>query len=109
MAKIVGIDGMTVGQVADGVRAGGRFVVFEYCISILIMTFKRSSDVYYIPPGGGTAGRSIGYTLISLLLGWWGIPWGFIYTPMALATNLGGGKDVTAAVMSSIAPARTGR
>ncbi|QSQ28043.1 hypothetical protein JY651_09235 [Pyxidicoccus parkwayensis] len=93
---------MTVGQLQDELRQGGRFVVFEYCISIVVMTFKRSSDVYFIRAGEGTTGKSIGYTLVSLLLGWWGIPWGFIYTPMALITNLGGGKDVTEAVVSSL-------
>ena len=103
MAKIAGIENMTVGQVAEGVKAGGRFVIFEYCFSILIMTFKRSSGIYYIPPGHGTISHSFPFTLVSLLFGWWGIPWGFIYTPMALATNFKGGKDVTNAVMASIA------
>ena len=66
------------------------------------MTFKRPTSVYYIPPGQGTVGKSLPFTLISLFFGWWGLPWGFIYTPMALATNLGGGKDVTTEVMSSL-------
>ncbi len=99
---IVGVEGMTVGQVADGVQAGGRFVVFEYCVSILVMTFKRPSKIYYIPPGRGTAGKSLPFTLLTLVLGWWGLPWGFIYTPMAIFTNLRGGRDVTSAVMSSL-------
>lgn len=102
MAAIQGMDNMTVGQLQEELRRGGRFVVFEYCVSILVMTFKRSSDVYFIRAGEGTAGKSIGYTLLSLFLGWWGIPWGFIYTPMVLFTNLGGGKDVTEAVVSSL-------
>jgi len=102
MVKIVGIENMTVGDVIEGVRAGGRFVIFEYCISIVVMTFKRPSSIHYIPPGGSTAGISLPFTLLTLVLGWWGIPWGFIYTPMALATNLRGGKDVTQAVVASI-------
>ena len=105
MTKIVGLDDMTVGQVIDGVKAGGRFVFFEYCFSILIMTFKRPTSIYYRPPGGGTIGKSLPYTMISLLFGWWGVPWGFIYTPMALATNLKGGKNVTDAVMTSFTTA----
>ena len=32
---------------------------------------------------------------MSALLGWWGFPWGFIYTPAVLVTNLKGGRDVT--------------
>lgn len=111
MAAIQGMDNMTVGQLQEELRRGGRFVVFEYCVSILVMTFKRSSDVYFIRAGEGTMGKSIGYTLLSLFLGWWGIPWGFIYTPMVLFTNLGGGKDVTEAVVSSLlatVPQRSG-
>jgi hypothetical protein len=111
MAEIQGVENMTVAQLQDELGRGGRFVVFEYCISILVMTFRRSSDVYFIRAGESTTGKSIGYTLLSLFLGWWGFPWGFIYTPMCLATNLGGGKDVTEAVVSSLlatAPQRSG-
>lgn len=102
MAKIIGVDGMTVGQVMDGVKAGGKFVVFEYCVSVVVMTFKRPSSIYYIAPGGSTVGKSLPFTLASLAFGWWGIPWGFIYTPMALFTNVRGGKDVTQAVLAAI-------
>ena len=102
MAGIQGMENMTVGQLQEELDRGAKFVVFEYCISILVMTFRRSSDVYFIRAGESTTSRSIGYTLLSLFLGWWGIPWGFIYTPMCLATNLGGGKDVTEAVVSSL-------
>jgi len=35
------------------------------------------------------------YSLFSVVFGWWGIPYGPIYTVMALITNFGGGKDVT--------------
>lgn len=106
MSGIQGVDGLTVAQLQDELQRGGRFVVFEYCISILVMTFRRSSDVYFIRAGEGTAGKSLGYTLLSLFLGWWGIPWGFIYTPMVLFTNLGGGRDVTEQVVSALlAPA----
>ena len=42
------------------------------------------------------------YTLISLLAGWWGIPWGPIYTITSLVTNLRGGKDVTQHVIASL-------
>src|SRR5262249_15977215 len=78
----------------------------EYCFSIIVMTFKRGTDVYYIPPGGSTASKSLPYTLLTLLLGWWGFPWGFIYTPMAIATNLGGGRNVTKQVLASLTAGR---
>ncbi len=34
-------------------------------------------------------------TVWTLLLGWWGLPWGPIRTIRALAHNLGGGKTIT--------------
>ena len=42
--------------------------------------------------------RAFPYSLLTLVLGWWGIPWGLIYTPLALMTNFSGGRDVTAEV-----------
>lgn len=102
MAKIIGIDGMSGSQLSWELENGGKFVVFEYCFSILIMTFKRGSDIYFIKKDDGTFGKSIGYTLVTFFLGWWGIPWGPIYSFGALATNLGGGKDVTAEVLQAL-------
>ena len=100
--KINGVEGLTVADIQAEVAKGGKFVIFQYCISILIMTFRRGSDVYFIKAGESTFGVSIGYTLVSLLLGWWGIPWGPIYTIGSVATNLGGGKDVTQEMMASL-------
>jgi hypothetical protein len=65
------------------------------------MTFKRPTDVYFIRAGEGTVGKSIGFTLVSLVVGWWGIPWGPIYTIGSLFTNLSGGKNVTNEVIAS--------
>jgi hypothetical protein len=39
--------------------------------------------------------RGAVFSLVSLLLGWWGVPWGLIWTPMTIFTNLSGGQDVT--------------
>lgn len=47
------------------------------------------------------------YTMLTLFVGWWGIPWGPIYTIMCLATNLGGGKDVTSEVMERMQASRS--
>lgn len=93
--KVTGTEGMTHEDINHALGQGGKFVTFSYTISIVFMTFKRSSDVYFIKPGEGTAGKSIGFTLLTLIMGWWGIPWGPIYSIGSLITNLGGGKDVT--------------
>lgn len=101
--KIVGLEGMTDEQIERELGRGGRFVVFEYCISIIVMTFKNPTDVYFVRAGESTLGRSFGYTMVSLVLGWWGFPWGPIYTIASLVTNLSGGKDVTNEILEAVA------
>ena len=102
MAEIKNLEGLTVDQVNTELQQGAKFVIFEYCISIIVMTFKRSSSIYFIRAGESTVKHSIGLTLLTLVLGWWGIPWGPIYTIGSLITNLGGGKDVTTNVLNSM-------
>lgn len=100
--KIVGIDGMTVDELNQELRNGARFVVYQYCISVIVMTFRRGSNIHFIPAGHSAVGKGVPYILLSLVAGWWGIPWGPIFTIGSLATNLQGGKDVTREVVSSL-------
>src|SRR5258708_36554377 len=102
--KIVGIDGLSVEQVQLEVQHGAKFVFFQYCVSILVVTFKRASNIYFIRPDQSAIGKGMPFTLLSLVAGWWGIPWGPIYTIGAFVTNLGGGKDVTQEVMAAMGP-----
>lgn len=102
MAKIHGLEGLTYAELDEQLARGARFVLFEYCISVVLMTFKRGSDVYFIRAGEGVFVKSLPYSLISLTLGWWGIPWGPIYTLTSLFTNLGGGKNVTPEVAAMV-------
>ena len=98
--KIIGTEGMTVTEVNMELQKGAKFVVFQYCISIVILTFKRNSNIYFIRADENPFTKSIGYSLLSLLGGWWGIPWGPIYTITALGTYIRGGKDVTQQVVA---------
>jgi hypothetical protein len=100
--KINGIEGMTISHIQSEITRGGKFVIFQYCISVVVMTFRRNSNIYFIKAGESAVGAGMGYTLLSLLLGWWGIPWGPVYTIAAVYTNLNGGKDVTQEVMSAV-------
>jgi hypothetical protein len=100
--RINGIDGLTVQDLQDEVLNGGKFVIYQWCVSIIIMTFKQGTDIYFVKQGESRFAKSLPWTLLSLFLGWWGLPWGFIYTPSVLATNIGGGKDVTQEVMDFI-------
>lgn len=100
--QIQGVEGMSVGEVEAEIARGGRFVMFTYCVSFLVMTLRRPTDVFFVKANESAVGKGMPYTLLSLVLGWWGIPWGFIYTPMAVIENLSGGKVVTAEVMQSL-------
>lgn len=102
--KIQGVEGLSTEQVQQEVARGGKFVIYSYCFSVVIMTFRRSTDIYFLRAGENAVAKGMQWTLITLLAGWWGFPWGLIYTPMALIQNLGGGKDVTREVMSQFAP-----
>jgi len=100
--KILGTEAMSTDEVNFELQRGARFVIYQYCISLLVITFKRSSDIYFIRTGESRVTKGLAFSLISLLLGWWGIPWGPIFTIGSFVTNFGGGKDVTQEVISSI-------
>ncbi|HYG52590.1 MAG TPA: hypothetical protein VD905_16880 [Flavobacteriales bacterium] len=100
--KIKGIEGMTVAEVQDEINRGGKFVLYTYCISVIVMSFKRPSSIYFIKSNENAFVKGLPFSLTSLLLGWWGIPWGIIYTFGCLFSNIGGGKNVTTEVMQSI-------
>jgi hypothetical protein len=102
--KIEGIAGMSPDQIRFEIQRGGKFVFFYYSVSVLIMSFRRASPVYFIPAGENALGKAVPWTLLTLVAGWWGIPWGPIYTVQSLAVNLKGGKDVTAELSAKLQP-----
>jgi hypothetical protein len=93
--QVNGLEGLTAEEIRHELQQGARFVVFDYCVSVVVMSFQRCSDVYFVRADESTLLKSMPYTLLSLVVGWWGIPWGPIYTVSAIATNLRGGRDVT--------------
>ncbi len=94
--KIQGIEGMSPDRLQFEIQRGAKLVFYQYAISVLVMSFRRSSDVYFIPAGESAVKKGLPWSLISLVAGWWGIPWGPIFTIQSLVTNFKGGKDVTA-------------
>ena len=95
MVKIKNIEGLTVDEINHEISKGAKFVAFQYCISIFVMTFKRGSSIYFIRSGESTLKHSLVFTLITLLFGWWGFPWGPVYSISSLSINPAGGKDLT--------------
>jgi hypothetical protein len=102
MAEIQGIGNMTKEEISFELNRGGKFVVYHYCFSALIVTVMQSTDVYFIRAQESRVGKSMPWTLLTLVAGWWGIPWGPIRTIQSLWTNLHGGKDVTATLANAM-------
>jgi hypothetical protein len=72
----------------------GRLVYYEICISLVFVTLRRPTGIHELGPEEHGIIRGLPYTILTALLGWWAIPWGFIYTPLALWTNLSGGCEI---------------
>jgi len=98
--KISGFD-ITEEDLRSELSKGGRFVIFYYTISVVFMTFQRSSKVMFIKANENAFMKGIQYTIITILLGWWGIPWGIIRSFESLYHNLNGGKDVTGDILKN--------
>ncbi|HYX70166.1 MAG TPA: hypothetical protein VE825_13600 [Terriglobales bacterium] len=99
--KVHGLDGLSGQQLQFELQRGAKFVVYNYCVSLLVITFKRA-QIYFVRSEENRVVKGLPWTLLSLVLGWWGIPWGPIYTIQALVVNLGGGKDVTQQMLASM-------
>lgn len=100
--EIHGIEGLTAEQINYELQRGGKFVIYQFCISFIILTYKRGSDVYFIPAGESAFLKGLRYSLLSLCVGWWGIPWGPIYTIGSVILNSIGGKNVTQEIIMQL-------
>jgi hypothetical protein len=84
------------------VASGARLVRFECCISLLMFTIRRQSPVYLTTSWHERYLRGLGYSLLTLLLGPWAVPWGLIWTPRAIWVNLTGGVDQTDTLLAEL-------
>ena len=101
--KIKNIGGLSAEKIQEEVQQGGRFVYYAFTISLIVLTFKRTSGVYLLRKNENVITKGIGFTLISIFFGWWGVPFGPKYTLESIRTNMKGGKDVTDEVMATVA------
>ncbi len=92
---IKGVEGKTNAQLKFEISQGARFVYFEYCISVFVFTIKRPTKTYFIAEGESVFLKALIFSLISFLFGWWGFPWGPLYTIQSLSSNISGGHDIT--------------
>src|SRR6476619_7171236 len=54
--KVRGIEHMTLGELVDQVKQGGRFVVYHWWVGLMVKTVERPSTIRFVHPGG-RAGR----------------------------------------------------
>ncbi|WDO12038.1 hypothetical protein MH928_11950 [Flavobacterium sp. WW92] len=100
--QIKNIEGLSVAQIKELVNQGAEFVYFPYTVSFVLGTVRRASSIYFIRPYEGKFKYSYKHVGVNALLGWWGIPWGPIYTIGSMYHQLSGGKDVTHEVLSDL-------
>ena len=71
-----------------------KVVQFRIVFSFIVATVARSSR-FYVPGHDPIVLIGIGYSVATLVLGWWGIPWGPLLTIGGVGTNLFGGTRRT--------------
>ncbi len=100
--QLEGTQGMTIEQVRNEVAKGGKFVKFTYTMSFIFLTLQRpSGSIYFIKSNESPVDYGMKYLLLSMLLGWWGIPFGPIFTIVSIVQAFKG-QDITEIVMASL-------
>ena len=69
---------------------------FYFTISVGIVSMKCPTQ-YFVGQYESSGMRSLKYTVLSLLFGWWGFPWGIVYTIQSVKRNISGGDIITVA------------
>lgn len=86
-----------------------RAVVYPYVFSIIVASFRRNFAGVWC-----TRHRLLpwlGASLITLAFGWWGIPFGLVFTPVALIKLAWGGEqpnDLNAQLLATLARRKQG-
>ncbi len=97
--QIIGTRGLSNDDIAREIEHGARFIVYTYAISIIVLTFRRPSSIVFVKAGESRFIKGLKYSLATIVLGWWGFPWGPIYSIGAIGKNSIGGNDVTPAIL----------
>lgn len=70
-----------------------RRVRFELCYSVVVMTVRWRTAPFDTRSPWRRLALGLPFALGSLVLGPWGLPWGPIWTAVAVWTNLTGGTE----------------
>lgn len=71
------------------VKPKSEITRYQGCVSFFIFTTRFRSR--YVIDGRGGSEVCLAFTAATLFLGWWGLPFGMIFTPQAIYRNLKGG------------------
>ena len=80
--------------------AGAKFVVYQWNISLIFVSFKHRSGVKVIMPGQSRLTPGLKYSLLALVAGPWGIPFGIFWTIQSIIKNCQGGIDITPTIVA---------
>ncbi len=77
------------GAVYEGERVTMKsFAVrYETCFSIVFMTMRNKTPMF-LKDSAPARKSQITASILSYLFGWWGIPFGLIFTPVVVANNI---------------------
>lgn len=102
LIQLEGVRPLSPEEIRSRLAHGARLVRFEVCLSVLLFTIRRQSAVFLTESRVRRGLLGLRYSLASLLLGPWGVPWGLIWTPWSVWVNLTGGVDETDAILASL-------
>jgi len=75
------------------IKPDTELIQFQICISFILFSVKSPSR-FLVKGYDKTLSKKTICTIISFIFGWWGIPWGPIYTIQTICNNLAGGKKI---------------
>jgi hypothetical protein len=80
-------------ELEQELQRGGKIVRYRFAFSIIVMSFKRTSPAYFIPAGKKSF-APVFWSIISVIFGLWGIPWGPIFVFQTVKHNIEGGEVI---------------
>jgi hypothetical protein len=87
---------------AGGTYSGKRFVVYQYAVSMIVLSTLHVSPYEVLGAADRRFVRGLKYSAMSFLAGWWSIPHGPIFTIVSIVRNCRGGVDLTPAVRAAL-------
>ena len=93
---------MSEQEFKDQLAMGKRYVVYQYALSIVVVSFRHPTRVHIAKSRKHAIIKGLPWTLLTLVFGWWSIPSGPIFTLTCLSTNLSGGLDVSSEILEHI-------